>query len=102
MLKLFSTAHLKDIRLPIIAFGGSVALLALASAAPVAAQGVPAGLLRLDPPYGYGPYGYNAYAQDSYAYGREFVEVVPSQRIARPHSKTRSAFARDRRPIKDY
>ena len=50
MLKFFQTTPMKDVKLPGIAFCGSVALLALVSATPTSAQGVPAGLLRLDPP----------------------------------------------------
>jgi hypothetical protein len=77
MLKFVHTARMNDIKLPSIAFCGSVALLALVSATPAGAQGVPAGLLRLDPPV----------ASD---YGRRFVEVD------RTPARTRHAFARDR------
>jgi hypothetical protein len=49
MLKFFQTTQMRDVKLP-IAFYGSVALLALASATPSSAQGVPDGLRRLDPP----------------------------------------------------
>lgn len=76
MLKFVQTARINDLKLPGIAFCGSVALLALVSATPAGAQ-VPAGLLRLDPPV----------ASD---YGRRFEEVD------RPPARTRHAFARDR------
>jgi hypothetical protein len=52
MLKFLQNTRMTNLRLPGI-FLGSVALLALISAMPVApafAQGVPADLLRLDPP----------------------------------------------------
>jgi hypothetical protein len=62
-----------------LVLSGSLALIALMSAAPVGpanAQGVPAGLLRLDPP------------QPS---SNSFAEVV------RPHAKIRNAYARARK-----
>jgi hypothetical protein len=74
MLKFVQTARINDLKLPSLA---SVALLALMSATPTSAQGVPAGLLRLDPPV----------ASD---YGRRFEEVD------RAHARTHQAFARDR------
>lgn len=52
MLKFLQNSGINDLRLPGLFFA-SVALIAVMSAAPVApalAQGVPAGLLRLDPP----------------------------------------------------
>jgi hypothetical protein len=52
MSRFLQNSHIKAISLPSILFG-SLALIALISVAPVApaaAQGVPAGLLRLDPP----------------------------------------------------
>jgi hypothetical protein len=75
MLKFFQTT--KDAKLP-IAFFGSVALLALASVMPAGAQGVPAGLLRLDPPA----------SSDN---GRLIAEV------ARTHATNRNAFAHERK-----
>ena len=62
-----------------LVLSGSVALIALMSAAPVApanAQGVPAGLLRLDPPQS----ASNSFAQ-----------------VERPHAKIRNAYARARK-----
>jgi hypothetical protein len=62
-----------------LVLSGSVALIALMSAAPVApanAQGVPAGLLRLDPPQSLS----NSYAE-----------------VERPHAKVRNAYARARK-----
>jgi len=55
MLKFFQNTQTKDVSLPraLSVLFGSAALIALVSATPVApahAQGVPAGLLRLDPP----------------------------------------------------
>ena len=61
-----------------LVLSGSVALIALMSAAPVApasAQGVPAGLLRLDPPQS---------ASNSFA------------EVEQPHAKIRNAYARAR------
>lgn len=61
---------------------GSVALVALMAAAPVApanAQGVPAGLLRLDPPQ---------HANDG-----QIAE------LDRAHAKVRSAYARSNRKV---
>jgi hypothetical protein len=77
MLKFFQTTQMKDVKLPGIAFCGSVALLALASATPTSAQGVPAGLLRLDPP------------TISSDYDNRVVDVY------RPQTRSRNAFARD-------
>jgi hypothetical protein len=77
MLKFVQTARMNDLKLPSIAFCGSVALLALVSVAPAGAQGVPAGLLRLDPPV----------ASDN---GRPLAE------FDRTHARTRHAFAHDR------
>ena len=79
MLKFFQTTQTKDVKLPIVAFFGSVALLALVSAAPASAQGVPAGLLRLDP----------VASSDN---GRQLLAQAD-----RTHVKNRSAFAHDRR-----
>jgi hypothetical protein len=62
-----------------LVLSGSVALVALMSAAPVApanAQGVPAGLLRLDPPHA----ASNSFAQ-----------------VEQPHAKIRNAYARARK-----
>ncbi len=75
MLKFFQTT--KDAKLP-IAFFGSVALLALASATPASAQGVPAGLLRLDP----------VVSSDN---GRQLAAEAD-----RTRAKTHNAFAHDR------
>jgi hypothetical protein len=75
MLKFFQTT--KDAKLP-IAFFGSVALLALATATPASAQGVPAGLLRLDP----------VVSSDN---GRQTVSAAD-----RTHAKNRNSFAHDR------
>ena len=55
MLRFHQTTQTKDVSLPraLTILFGSAALIALVSATPVApalAQGVPAGLLRLDPP----------------------------------------------------
>jgi hypothetical protein len=83
MLKFFQTPQIKDVKLPIVAFCGSVALLALVSATPASAQGVPAGLLRLDP----------VAASDN---GKQRAEVDRAQ-VDRAHAKNRRAFARDRR-----
>jgi len=77
MLKFFQTIQIKDVKLPIVAFCGSVALLALVSATPGNAQGVPAGLLRLDP----------VVSPDN---GRQLAE------FDRARVRTRSSFARDR------
>jgi hypothetical protein len=52
MLKFLQNSRMNDLRVPSLFFG-LVAFIALMSATPVApafAQGVPAGLLRLDPP----------------------------------------------------
>ncbi len=79
MLKFLQTSRVNDFRLPGLLFG-LVALIALMSATPVApafAQGVPASLLRLDPP------------QPSND-GAKFTE---DQR-----AKVRSAYARSRKP----
>jgi hypothetical protein len=63
-----------------LALTGSVALVALMAAAPVAsAQGVPAGLLRLDPPQ---------QANDG-----QIAE------LDRAHAKLRSAYARSNRKV---
>ena len=59
-----------------LVLSGSVALIALMSAAPAGAQGVPAGLLRLDPPQS---------ASNSFA------------EVERPHAKIRNAYARARK-----
>jgi hypothetical protein len=62
-----------------LALSGSVALIALMATAPVApanAQGIPAGLLRLDPPQS---------ASNSFA------------EVERPHAKIRNAYARARK-----
>ena len=62
-----------------LVLSGSVALIALMSAAPMApanAQGVPAGLLRLDPPQSLS----NSYAE-----------------VERPHAKLRNTYARARK-----
>jgi hypothetical protein len=77
MLKFVQTARMNDLKLPSLAFCGSVALLALVSATPAGAQGVPAGLLRLDPPV-------------ASNYGRPLAE------FDRAPVRTRHAFARDR------
>jgi hypothetical protein len=64
-----------------LVLSGSVALIALMSAAPVApanAQGVPAGLLRLDPP-------------QSSSNAQQLADVE------RPHAKIRNAYARARK-----
>ena len=61
-----------------LVLSGSVALIALMSAAPAGAQGVPAGLLRLDPPQ------FNSNAQ-------QLAEVD------RPHAKIRNAYAHARK-----
>ena len=74
MLKFVHTTRMNDLKLPSLA---SVALLALVSATPAGAQGVPAGLLRLDP----------VASSDN---GRRFIDVD------RAHARTRHAFARDR------
>jgi hypothetical protein len=78
MLKFFQTPQIKGVKLPIVAFCGSMALLALVSATSAGAQGVPAGLLRLDP----------VAASDN---GKQRAEVD------RAHAKNRRAFAHDRR-----
>jgi hypothetical protein len=62
-----------------LVLSGSVALIALLAAAPVVpanAQGIPAGLLRLDPPQS---------ASNSFA------------EVERPHAKIRNAYARARK-----
>ncbi len=59
-----------------LVLSGSVALIALVSAAPAGAQGVPAGLLRLDPPQS----SINSFAG-----------------IERPHAKVRNAYAHARK-----
>jgi hypothetical protein len=84
MLKFFHTTQPRDVKFPIVAFCGSVALLALVSATPASAQGVPAGLLRLDP----------VATSD---YGKQRAEVDRAQVDRTPHAKNRRAFARDRR-----
>jgi hypothetical protein len=78
MLKFLQNTRMNDLRLPGLLFG-SVAVLALISATPVApafAQGVPADLLRLDPP------------QPS----NDGVKVAQDQR-----AKVRGAYARSRK-----
>jgi hypothetical protein len=74
MLKFVQTARMNDLKLPSLA---SVALLALVSATPAGAQGVSAGLLRLDP----------VATPDN---GRQLAEIYPA------HARTRHAFAHDR------
>ena len=59
-----------------LVLSGSAALIALMSAAPASAQGVPAGLLRLDPPQS---------ASNSFA------------EVEQPHAKIRNAYARARK-----
>jgi len=81
MLKFLQNTRTKDIGLPraLSALFGSAALIALISAIPVApahAQGVPAGLTRLDPP------------QPS----NDGVKLTDDQR-----AKVRSAYARSRK-----
>jgi hypothetical protein len=61
-----------------LVLSASAALIALMSAAPASAQGVPAGLLRLDPPQ----FSSNA---------EQFAEVD------RPHAKIRNAYAHVRK-----
>jgi hypothetical protein len=78
MSKLLQNSRMKAVSLPSILFG-SLALVALMSATPVApahAQGVPAGLLRLDPP------------QPSY----DGTRLTEDQR-----AKVRGAYARSRK-----
>ena len=74
MLKFFQTAQMKDAS---IAFCGTIALLALVSVTQASAQGVPAGLLRLDPPV------------ISSDHDNRLVEVY------RPQARSNNAFARD-------
>jgi hypothetical protein len=77
MLKFLQTSRINDLRLPGLLLG-SMALIALMSATPTAlAQGVPAGLLRLDPP-------------QSSNDGAKFAEDQGT--------KVRSAYARSRKP----
>jgi hypothetical protein len=79
MLKFLQTSRMNDLRLPGLLFG-SMALIALMSATPTApaiAQGVPAGLLRLDSP------------QPS----NDGAKLAEDQ-----HAKVRSAYARSRKP----
>jgi hypothetical protein len=79
MLKFIQNSRTNDLRLPGL-FLGLVALTAVISATPVApafAQGVPAGLLRLDPP------------QPS----NDTTRLADDQR-----AKVRSAYARARKP----
>lgn len=79
MLKFLQTSRINDLRLPGLLLG-SLALIALMSATPTApafAQGVPAGLLRLDPP-------------QSSNDGAKFAEDQGT--------KVRSAYARSRKP----
>jgi hypothetical protein len=79
MLKLLQNTRMNDLRLPGMLFG-SLALVALMSATPVApalAQSAPAGLLRLDPP------------QPS----NDGAKLTEDQRV-----KVRSAYARSRKP----
>lgn len=79
MLKFLQTSRINDLRLPGLLLG-SLALIALMSATPTApafAQGVPTGLLRLDPP-------------QSSNDGAKFAEDQ--------HAKVRSAYARSRKP----
>ncbi len=78
MLKFLQNSRMNDLRLPSLFFG-SVALIALMSATPVApalAQAAPAGLLRLDPP------------QPS----NDGAKLAEDQR-----AKVRSAYARSRK-----
>jgi hypothetical protein len=78
MLKFLPNSRINDLRLPGLLFA-SVALIALMSATPVApafAQGVPAGLLRLDAP------------QPS----NDGAKLAEDQR-----AKVRSAYARSRK-----
>jgi hypothetical protein len=74
MLKFVHTARMNDLKLPSLA---SVALLALVSVMPAGAQGVPAGVLRLNPV---------ATSNNN----KQPVEVD------RAHAGTRHAFAHDR------
>jgi len=78
MLKFLQTSRITDLRVPGLLFG-SAALIALMSAptAPAFAQGVPAGLLRLDPP------------QSS----NDGAKLADDQ-----HARVRSAYARSRKP----
>ena len=79
MLKFLQKSRMNDLRVPSLLFG-LVALIALMSATPVApafAQGVPAGLLRLDPP------------QPS----NDGTKLAEDQR-----AKVRGAYARSRKP----
>jgi hypothetical protein len=79
MLKFLQTSRINDLRLPGLLVG-SMAIIALMSATPTApafAQGVPAGLLRLDPP------------QPS----NDGAKLAEDRR-----AKVRSAYARSRKP----
>jgi hypothetical protein len=89
MLRFSQTNQTEDVGTPSIAskftkgratstLCGFAALMALMSATPASAQGVPAGLLRLDQPVA------------SWDNGREFMEVD------RPPAQARNAYARDR------
>jgi hypothetical protein len=76
---------IKNTRISSLVFG-SAALIALISATPAAAQGVPAGLLRLDSSQAY--YARQAYAQ----------RLIDAQRLtAAQQAEARSAYARMRR-----
>jgi hypothetical protein len=79
MPKFLQNSRINDLRLPGLLFG-SMALIALMSATPTApafAQGVPAGLLRLDAPQS----------------PNDGVKLAEDQR-----AKVRSAYARSRKP----